>query len=208
MRIAQVTAHVLEADLSQPFAWSFSSTAKRSARLVEIVGEDGTTGWGECFGPAELNAALIGAFRPHLLGADALASERIWMELHGRFRDQGQKGLMITALSGTGGLCEAKKIADMAAAFGVRCVPHVWGTGVGLAAALQLIAVLADNPPRHTPLASMLEFDRSEHRFRQAVLTAPIEADAGMVAVPEAVGLGIAIDGGALERFRKTPDRC
>jgi hypothetical protein len=24
----------------------------------------------------------------------------------------------------------------MAAAFGVRCVPHVWGTGIGLAAAL------------------------------------------------------------------------
>ena len=379
MRIAEVTTHVLEADLSQPFAWSFSSTTKRSACLVEIVGEDGTTGWGECFGPAELNAAVIGAFRPHLLGTDALASERIWMELYGRFRDQGQKGLMITALSGVdvalwdlkgkyfeapvhvlmggalrkrvrayatgtyrrgaadaiddivaevkgyvregfsavkikigfdvakdvalvracreavgagvalmldanhgydaveavalgraladcdigwfeepvvpddlasyreirsrqpipvaggetwftrwnfrdvlcdravdivqpdvcaaGGLSEAKKIADMAAAFGVRCVPHVWGTGVGLAAALQLIAVLADNPPRHTPLAPMLEFDRSEHPFRQAVLTAPIDADAGMVVVPEAAGLGIAIDRGALERFRKTPDR-
>jgi D-galactarolactone cycloisomerase len=47
-----------------------------------------------------LNATVIGAFHPHLLGAEALASERIWMELHGRFRDQGQKGLMITALSG------------------------------------------------------------------------------------------------------------
>lgn len=129
MRIAEVTTHVLEADLSQPFAWSFSSTAKRSACLVEVVGDDGTAGWGECFGPAELNAAVIGAFRPHLLGADALVSERIWMELYGRFRDQGQRGLP------------------------------------------------------------------------------PIEADAGMVVVPEAVGLGIAIDRGALERFRKPPDR-
>jgi hypothetical protein len=52
----------------------------------------------------------------------------------------------------------------------------------------------------------MREFDRSEHTFRQAVPMAPIEADAGMV-VPEAVGLGIATDRGALERFRKTPDR-
>jgi D-galactarolactone cycloisomerase len=106
-----------------------------------------------------------------------------------------------------GGLSEAKKVADMAAAFGIRCVPHVWGTGVGLAAALQLIAVLADNPLRHTPRAPMLEFDRSEHPFRQAILAAPIEADRGMVAVPEAVGLGIAIERGALERFRKMPDR-
>jgi D-galactarolactone cycloisomerase len=101
-----------------------------------------------------------------------------------------------------GGLSEAKKIADTATVFGVRCVPDVFGTGRGLAAALQPIAVLADNPP----LALMLEFDRLEHPFRQAVLTAPIEADAGMV-VPAAVGLGIAIDRGALERFRKTPDR-
>ena len=99
-----------------------------------------------------------------------------------------------------GGLAE-EKIADMANPFGVRCVLHVRG-GVGLAAALQLIAVLADKP-RHTPLAPMLEFDRSEHPFRRA---APIEADAGMV-VPEAVGLGIATDRGALARFRKTPDR-
>jgi D-galactarolactone cycloisomerase len=41
-----------------------------------------------------------------------------------------------------GGLSECKKIADMAAAHGVRYVPHVWGTGVALAAALQLLAVL------------------------------------------------------------------
>ena len=55
-----------------------------------------------------------------------------------------------------GGLSEAKKVADMAAAFGVRCVPHVWGTGVGLATALQLLAVLPHNPPRHTPLEQFL----------------------------------------------------
>jgi D-galactarolactone cycloisomerase len=156
MRSVEVTAHVLEADLSQPCAWSFS-TAKRRACLVEIAAEDGTAGWGECFGPADLNAAVIGAFRPYLLGADALASDRVWMELHGRFRDQGQKRLMITALSGIYvAYCEAP------------------------------VQVLMGG----------------------AVLTAPIEADAGMAALPEAVGLGINIDRGVLERFRKTPDRC
>ena len=38
-----------------------------------------------------------------------------------------------------GGISESKKIADMANAFGVRVNPHVWGTGVGLAASLQPI---------------------------------------------------------------------
>ena len=46
-----------------------------------------------------------------------------------------------------GGLSECKKIADMAEAFGIRYNPHVWGTGIAIAASLQLLAVL----PTHTP---------------------------------------------------------
>ncbi len=101
-----------------------------------------------------------------------------------------------------GGLTECKKIADMATAFGVRYVPHVWGTGIGLAAALQLLAVLPNTPPRHTPLEPMLEFDRSEHPFRQAVMTRAIEHDAGVVKIPEGPGLGIEINRATLDKFR------
>ena len=90
----------------------------------------------------------------------------------------------------------------MAVAFGVRYVPHVWGTGIGLAAALNLLAVLPHNPPRHTPLEPLLEFDRSEHPFRQAVLTSPIEHVGGVVSVPDGPGLGIEINLSALELFR------
>ncbi|MBD0275121.1 MAG: mandelate racemase/muconate lactonizing enzyme family protein [Acetobacteraceae bacterium] len=101
-----------------------------------------------------------------------------------------------------GGLSECKKIADMASAFGVRCNPHVWGTGVALAAALQLLAVVPHNPPGLFPEEPMLEFDRSEHPIRQAVLATPIEHRAGRVAVPAGPGLGIEVDRAALERFR------
>jgi D-galactarolactone cycloisomerase len=101
-----------------------------------------------------------------------------------------------------GGLSECRKIADMANAFGVRCNPHVWGTGVALAAALQLLAVIPHNPPGLFPEEPMLEFDRSEHPVRQAVLTEPIEHHAGRVAVPTGPGLGIVIDRAALDRFR------
>ena len=92
MRIADVKTHLLEAKLSEPFAWSFNSTDVRGACLVEIVCEDGTVGWGECFGPAALNAPIVTAFRPHLVGADPLASDRLWIHLYDRFRDQGQRG--------------------------------------------------------------------------------------------------------------------
>ena len=41
-------------------------------------------------------------------------------------------------IAAAGGISECKKISDMASAFGVRCNPHVWGTGVAIAASLQL----------------------------------------------------------------------
>src|SRR5258706_5602381 len=100
MKIAEVRTHVLEATLSQPFSWSFMRTETRSTCLVEIVCEDGTTGWGECFGPARLNAAVVAAFRPLLIGTDALATDLIWQTLYNQFRDQGQRGLVVTAMSG------------------------------------------------------------------------------------------------------------
>jgi D-galactarolactone cycloisomerase len=100
-----------------------------------------------------------------------------------------------------GGLSECKKIADMANALGLRCNPHVWGTGVALAASLQLLAVLPHNPPGLHPLEPWLELDQSEHPIRMAVLREPIIREGGWVAVPQAPGLGIEIDRGALDRY-------
>jgi D-galactarolactone cycloisomerase len=100
-----------------------------------------------------------------------------------------------------GGISELKKIADMASAFGMRVNPHVWGTGVALAASLHLLAVLPDNPPGLFPRPPLLELDRSPHPVRDALLEVPIEAEAGRVRVPDGPGLGIRVDRGALARF-------
>ncbi|TKI08881.1 mandelate racemase/muconate lactonizing enzyme family protein [Martelella alba] len=102
-----------------------------------------------------------------------------------------------------GGLSECKKIADMAMAFGVRTNPHVWGTGIGIAASLQFIALL----PCHTPVSlspaqPSLEFDRTEHPLRQAILKEPITHCDGWVTIPQGPGLGIDIDRSALIRFK------
>ena len=48
----------------------------------------------------------------------------------------------------------------------------------------------------------MLEFDRSEHPFRQAVLKQSIEHESGIVRVPEGPGLGIEVDRAAIETFK------
>ncbi|NOG69388.1 mandelate racemase/muconate lactonizing enzyme family protein [Roseicella sp. DB1501] len=105
-----------------------------------------------------------------------------------------------------GGLSECKKIADMAAAFGIRYNPHVWGTGIGLAASLQLMAVLPTHTPTSlAPAEPVFEFDRTEHPIRQAILRAPIEHVGGVVRIPQGPGLGIEIDRAALDRFRARP---
>src|SRR5262249_9333010 len=100
-----------------------------------------------------------------------------------------------------GGISECKKIADMANAFGVRVNPHVWGTGVALAASLQLLAALPHNPPGLYPIEPLLEFDRSAHPIRMAVLREPIEQHGGWVEIPQGPGLGIAVDRAALAKF-------
>src|SRR5215471_14659792 len=339
MKITDVRAHVLEAKLSQPFSYARAWYASRTALIVEIVTDQGLVGWGECYGPAGINAGVVAAMQPPLVGQDPMRSEWLWHEIYSRFRDHGQKGSIIQGLSGidvalwdlkgkflgqpvhrlmggpmrtavdayatglyrretetpevylaeeaksycdegfkavklkvgygvaedtrvaravreaigpsvglmidanhaydaveairlgrqvqsldigwfeepvppediaghravkaavaipiasgeceftrfgfrellatravdivqpdtcsAGGLSECKKIADMAAAHGVRYVPHVWGTGVALAAALQLLAVLPSaTPPSLNPVEPMLEFDRTEHPIR------------------------------------------
>jgi D-galactarolactone cycloisomerase len=104
-------------------------------------------------------------------------------------------------VAAAGGISECKKIFDMASAFGVRCNPHVWGTGVTLAASLQLLAVVPEVPPGLFPVAPMLEFDCTDHPIRQAILTEPLEPVNGHIAIPERPGLGIEIDRQALQRF-------
>jgi D-galactarolactone cycloisomerase len=373
VKIVDIKTYVLDAALAEPFAYSQAWYERRGACLVEIVGEDGNSGWGEAFGPARLTAPIVEYYKPLLLGEDALATERHWQTLYNRLRDHGQKGLAIEALSAVdialwdlkarhlgvsvhrllggplrrrveayatgfyrkrhgdpleylvaearervdagfgaiklklgfgldddvrlcetvrravgpdirimvdanhaydalgaihlgrliepldiawfeepvppedlagyrevkaalkipiaggeaeftrwvfrplvterlvdilqpdiaaaGGISETKKIADMANAFGVRVNPHVWGTGVALAASLQLIAALPHNPPGLHPIEPLLEFDQSEHPIRMAVIAEPIVQKDGWVAIHDRPGLGIEIDRAALAKF-------
>ncbi len=373
MKITAVKTHILETTLSEPFHWAIGEATKRGSCVVEVITDTGLVGWGECFGPSRPAAAMVKAYEPWLLGADPLATDKIWQDLYAAFRDQGQKGVPICAVSGidialwdikgkhfnapihqlmggpirtevkayatgtyrkrtgdpmdyiceevagykaegfsavklkigfdvdedvaliekvrqtigpdiglmldanhgfdsidairlaqavehlnigwfeepvppedldgylavkastpipmaggeceytrfgfrniltsgaidylqpdtcaAGGLSECKKIADMANAFGVRMIPHVWGTGIGLSASLNLLAVLPHNPPGRQPWEPMLEFDRSEHPARQSIMTTPIEHVNGVVAIPTGPGLGIEINRAALATF-------
>lgn len=99
---------------------------------------------------------------------------------------------------GCGGITEMRKIATLAETEGVRLVPHVWGTGVAVAAALQMLAILPPVPQRHAPSDPWLEFDRTVNPFRMAILKEPITCKGGRVLVPTGPGLGVEIDREAL----------
>jgi D-galactarolactone cycloisomerase len=101
-----------------------------------------------------------------------------------------------------GGLTECKKIATLASAHGVECVPHAWGSAIGLAATLHFLAALPDQPPSFRPFPPLLEFEQCENPFRDHLATTPIVQVEGRVDIPTGPGLGIDIDRTVLERYR------
>jgi len=99
-------------------------------------------------------------------------------------------------------LTECKKIADMAAVFGVRYNPHCWGTGIGLSVALQLISVLPNPVPAMCAHQPMLEYDQTPHPFRQALLKEPVRVENGIAYLPTGPGLGVEINREVLMQYK------
>lgn len=374
MKIKNIETHILYAKLDQPFSFSQWWYDTRTSCIVEITTEDDITGWGECYGPSKMIKTIIDEFKGYMIGKDPRDIDKHWEYLYNRYRDYGQKGLIIEAISGidialwdiygksvnlpvyqllggahrmevkayatgfypqkvdnpiealkkeakiyleagykamkmkvgfgvktdyeyvkavretigpdielmidanhaydaieaiklgrkieefdiswfeepvppedlrgykeckealiipiaggeceftrfgfkdilesrsidiiqpdtcsAGGLSECKKIAIMANAFGVRYNPHAWGTGIGLAANLHLLANLPHNPLSLNPIAPMLEFDQTEHPYRMEIINNSIILEDGKVKVPTGVGLGIEVNRDVLMKYK------
>jgi L-alanine-DL-glutamate epimerase-like enolase superfamily enzyme len=100
-----------------------------------------------------------------------------------------------------GGITGCRRIAALAYAAGLPCVPHVYSTAVSIAANLHFMASL--------PNCYLLEFDQNPNALRTELLTEPIEPDAdAVVAVPDRPGLGIRLDRTTLGRYATAPPRA
>jgi D-galactarolactone cycloisomerase len=104
-------------------------------------------------------------------------------------------------LCSTGGFTECRKIAVLAESYNTALIPHVWGSGVGLAASLQFIATLAPAPLSDCPVEPMVEFDRSSHPFRLDLIGGGIDFVDGFVRIPSGPGIGVTVNRAVLERF-------
>ncbi len=104
-----------------------------------------------------------------------------------------------------GGLTEIARIAALASAFHVHCLPHVWGSGVALAAGLQFLATLPPSPYTARPAAPynepLLEWDANPNPLRTEILREPIVPEEGRAAVPQGPGLGVEINEQGLARY-------
>jgi D-galactarolactone cycloisomerase len=104
MKIADVRTWALRSDLAEPFAFSQGWVRQRAATIVEVVTDEGLSGWGEalCQGlqPPEIAAAAISsALRPLLIGSDPAQPEVLWHRMYNQTRDYGLKGAVIGAIS-------------------------------------------------------------------------------------------------------------
>lgn len=104
MIITDIDVFVLKTPLEAPFAFSQGWVKQRSATLVRVTADDGTTGWGEAFAqglePPEIAAAAIKhALEPLLLGQDPLQPAVLWQKMYNQTRDFGRKGSVVSAIS-------------------------------------------------------------------------------------------------------------
>ena len=98
---------------------------------------------------------------------------------------------------------QAKGIATLCQIHNLRYSPHCWGGAVGLAAAVHFLAALPDYPHSdHLPFPRLLEYDVGENPLRDDLLTTPLQAVDGEVAVPKGPGLGIQLNTETVDRYR------
>ena len=104
MKIVEIRVHALQSPLAQPFAFSQGWVKRRSATLVEVVTDQGLSGWGEAFAqglepPQIAVAAIKFALEPLLIDADPLDTEVLWHRMYHQTRDYGRKGSVIAGIS-------------------------------------------------------------------------------------------------------------
>ena len=104
MKITGVKTYVLQGMIEdKSFGWSQRVTNSRQAVLCAVSTDEGITGVGEAFyfgGPAKIAANIIcDVYGPLLMDKDPLDTSVIWDSLYNWTRDQGMKGVTISALS-------------------------------------------------------------------------------------------------------------
>lgn len=104
MNIIDVKVYILKNELPRPFAASQGWITQRSGTIVEVITDEGLSGWGEalCQGLQfpEISAITVQkALKPLLIGKNPLHTEVLFNDMYYQTRDYGRKGAIIGAIS-------------------------------------------------------------------------------------------------------------
>jgi D-galactarolactone cycloisomerase len=104
-----------------------------------------------------------------------------------------------------GGFTAWREILTFANSYGVLAIPHVWGSGIAVAAALHAVATIPLIPYTANPVPLMnepvLEFDRKHNPLRDELIEQRFALNDGRIAIPDQPGLGVTVCEEALTRF-------
>ncbi len=94
-----------------------------------------------------------------------------------------------------GGITEARKIAAMASAWNITCVPHSFSSAIALMSNLHFSASI--------PNSMFQEFDRNYNPLREELLTEPVRINKdGYIDLPDKPGLGVELNESTVKKYR------
>ena len=99
-----------------------------------------------------------------------------------------------------GGVSEYLRVLALCHAHFTPVINHVWGSAIAVATNLQLLAAMPPLPGGMHPWEPMLEFDTTDNKFRDELLTEPLDiqgqvkSNAGRVTIPKGPGIGVEPD--------------
>jgi len=101
MKIECIRTHHLHCKLDKSFGFSQWSYDQRNVLVIEIITDTGLSGWGECYGPAEvIQSAVSHFYAPGIVGMDVISSDVIWQHMWRSSLDFARGGVMMAAMSG------------------------------------------------------------------------------------------------------------
>ena len=110
--------------------------------------------------------------------------------------ERGQIQVCQPDIGRVGGLTEARRVAQLAEERGLRVVPHLWKTGISIAAAAHLAAV--------SPNCDYIEFlpaELSESPMRKDLTSDELRMVDGVIPLPTKPGLGVELNRDAVDRY-------
>jgi L-alanine-DL-glutamate epimerase-like enolase superfamily enzyme len=128
-----------------------------------------------------------------------------WLTTRFEFRylmDEGKVKVAQPDIGRVGGLTEARHVCEMARERGLTVVPHLWKTGISIAAATHLAAATS-----HCRYIEFLPAELSESPLRRRLVKGEPTMEDGSIPVPTEPGLGIELDREALEEFAEAARR-